>query len=143
MAKRTRAVVQTGPRRLEMRDLPVPEIDVERRTLEIPDALRPGQLGAVEGAVREHDEAGADVIAAIGRDDPATAVVVPAQLLHLRLEAGIFVEPEVRSDALRVRGTGRSRRAADACPALRGTSRAGPRPRSPGRCLPPWARVLS
>jgi len=35
MAKRTRAVVQTGPRKLEMRDLPVPEIDDDSALLRV------------------------------------------------------------------------------------------------------------
>ena len=35
MAKRTRAVVQTGPRKLELRDLPVPEIDDDSALLRV------------------------------------------------------------------------------------------------------------
>ena len=35
MAKRTRAVVQTGPRSLAMRELPVPEIDDDSALLRV------------------------------------------------------------------------------------------------------------
>ena len=76
----------------------VPAARVERVALERLDAGDARQLRPVQRPVRHHDEPRAHRVAAVGRDDPATVGVVPAQLGDLGLEAGVAIEVEVLAD---------------------------------------------
>jgi hypothetical protein len=57
----------------------------------------------VQKSVREHDEARADRVAAIGRDDPALRRLVPADLGDRGLEQGVAVQVPLLRDRLAVR----------------------------------------
>ena len=70
--------------------------------LEVLDAGDAGELRAVERARGHHDEAGPDVVAAVGGDPPAVDLVVPDQIAHLGGEDGAVVQPEVLSDVAAV-----------------------------------------
>src|SRR5262249_27573624 len=83
----------------------IPAAGVERVALVRLDSPDARQLGSVERTVRHHHETSPHAVAAVGRDDPARGIVVPAHLRHFRLEAGVAVEivlppdrPAVRQD---------------------------------------------
>ncbi len=80
----------------------VPPAGVEGVPAEALDAGDAGQLRPVQRPGPDGDELGADLVAAVGADDPARRVVVPAQLGDPGREAGVVVEPEVPGDALAV-----------------------------------------
>ena len=81
----------------------VPAAGVERVSRERLDAGDPGQLGSIERPVRHDDEVRLHPVAAVGRDDPARAVLVPAHLGHFRLEARVAVEIVLAADGAAVR----------------------------------------
>src|SRR5262249_23081425 len=56
------------------------------------------QLRPVEGASRQDDEAGTDVVAAIGADPPALERLVPTQVAYLGGEDRSVIQPEVLAD---------------------------------------------
>ena len=80
----------------------VPSAGVEGVALEGADAGDARQLGPVERTIGHRDKAGAHDIAAVGLDDPAAVVVIPAHGRDFRLEAGVVVEPKALADRSRV-----------------------------------------
>jgi hypothetical protein len=86
------AQVRRGCRSRRRRCSVVPAAGVERVAAERLDSGHARQLRLVQEPVREHDEARADRVAAIGADDPARRVGVPADLGDRGLEQRVAVQ---------------------------------------------------
>src|SRR6476659_7712940 len=82
--------------------LVVPAAGVEGMAPEPVESPDGRQLRPVEDSRGLDDVAGADAVAAVGRDDPPLRVVVPPRLRHARLEAGVTVEVELGGERLGV-----------------------------------------
>ena len=80
----------------------VPPVGVERVALELVDAGDAGQLGPRRRTERHDDEAGLDVVAAVGRQVPALGRVVPVDGAHPCLEQRLVVQVVALADALGV-----------------------------------------
>src|SRR5690606_19358300 len=80
----------------------VPARAVEGVATELADTGDAGQFRLVERALGHDDESGADVVAAVGADPPALAVLVPGQRVDQGGEEGALVEVVVLADALGV-----------------------------------------
>ena len=71
--------------------------------LEGHDSFDARQFRLLQIAVGHRDEAGADGVAVIGRDDPAQKFGVPADLMDLGLQADVAIQVVMFGDALAVR----------------------------------------
>ena len=80
----------------------VPAAGVERVALEVLDAGDAGELRHVQRAGAHGDELRGELVAAVGADDPARAVVVPLEVGDLGVEQRVVVEAELLPDALAV-----------------------------------------
>ncbi len=90
------------PEGVAARIVVVPAARVKGVTLERLHARDARQLRTMQWAIRHHDETRFHPVAAIGLDDPARALLVPAQRLHLCLETRVAIEIELLADGTAV-----------------------------------------
>src|SRR5262249_24219366 len=83
-------------------DVVVPARSVERIALELLHAGDARQLRRGQDAVGQNDEARAHLVTAIGLDDPASRVLVPARRLNRSVKQAVIVEPEMLRHSLAV-----------------------------------------
>src|SRR5690348_242565 len=97
-------VLETGEAAMAVaaRIVIVPTAGVKGMALERLDAGNAGELGTMQGSVRHNDEARLHGVVAIGPDDPARDLVIPAHLGHFGLEADIAIEIELARDGAAV-----------------------------------------
>ena len=95
-------LVHRRARRVAAGVVVVPAAGVERVALEVLDARDARQLGHVQRAGAHAEELGGELVAAVGADDPARAVVVPLEVGDLGVEQRVVVEAELLPDALAV-----------------------------------------
>src|ERR1700684_3903940 len=77
----------------------VPSAGVEGMALESVDTRNAGELRPIERPVGHDDEAGAEAVVAVGRDEPAALLFVPSDLFDLSLEADVAIKVEFFGDS--------------------------------------------
>ena len=81
----------------------VPTTGVEHVSLEAPDALDVGKLGAVQHTTRDDHELRGEIVTTTGGGVPALRFIIPTHVLDLGLEEGTGIQVERATQQLAVR----------------------------------------